>query len=158
MTRPNPHRVRDSLVSDACDAQRAQGKVPAVADNARYIEGVLARLDHKRAASKPRQAKQRPQRRRPRPRPGLLLPASLGVPLSEFDARLRKRLRLIRSRPEWAAKIKAINPLAVAGHLGPGKKQEATILIWKVLEESNAVWGDWKRPEPDGPVFFDQAK
>lgn len=57
--------------------------------------------------------------------------------------RMRVRLRLLRSKPDWAAKIKAINPLALQGQLGPEKQKHAEFLIREIIRASDGVFGPW---------------
>lgn len=57
--------------------------------------------------------------------------------------RMRARLRLLRSKPDWAAKLKTINPLALQGQLGPEKQKHAEFLVREVIESSEAVFGPW---------------
>ena len=59
--------------------------------------------------------------------------------------RMRERLRLLRSKPDWAAKLKTINPLALQGQLGPDKKKHAEFLVREVIKSSEAVFGPWWR-------------
>lgn len=59
--------------------------------------------------------------------------------------RLRARLRLLRSKPDWAAKLKAINPLALQGQLGPEKHRQAEHLVKEVIRASDAVFGPWMK-------------
>lgn len=57
--------------------------------------------------------------------------------------RMRKRLRLLRSKPEWEARLKTINPLALQGFLGPDKQKHATALVKEILDDSARVFGPW---------------
>lgn len=59
--------------------------------------------------------------------------------------RLRARLRLLRSKPDWAAKLKSINPLALQGHLGPEKQRHAEELVKQVIRDSERVFGPWMK-------------
>ncbi len=64
------------------------------------------------------------------------------------EQRLRARLRLLRSKPDWAARIKRVNPLALQGQLGPDKQKHAEFLIREVITESDRVFGPWMKAKP----------
>ena len=57
--------------------------------------------------------------------------------------RMRARLRLLRSKPDWSAKLKSINPLALQGQLGADKQKHAEHLVREVIKASEAVFGPW---------------
>lgn len=59
--------------------------------------------------------------------------------------RLRARLRLLRSKPDWAVRIRRVNPLALQGQLGPEKQKHAEFLIREVISDSDRVFGPWMR-------------
>lgn len=59
--------------------------------------------------------------------------------------RMRARLQLLRSKPDWAAKLKTINPLALQGQLGPDKQKHAEFLVREVIKSSEAVFGPWMK-------------
>ncbi len=77
--------------------------------------------------------------------------------LSQRDAlakrRMRTRLRLLRSKPDWANKLKVINPLALNGQLGPDKQKHAEHLVREVIRSSEAVFGPWWKAPPKKLVF-----
>lgn len=58
-------------------------------------------------------------------------------------SRMRARLRLLRSKPDWAARLKTINPLALQGQLGPEKQKHAEFLVAEVIRNSEVVFGPW---------------
>lgn len=58
-------------------------------------------------------------------------------------SRLRKRLRLLATLPEWRDRIRQVNPLALDGTLGIEKQNEAHAHIRKVVHDSDAVFGPW---------------
>ncbi len=60
-------------------------------------------------------------------------------------SRMRTRLRLLRSKPDWAAKIKAVNPLALNGQLGEEKQKHAEHLIREVIKASDVPFGPWMK-------------
>ncbi len=68
-------------------------------------------------------------------------------------ARLRKRLRLLASKPDWAEKLRQVNPLALNGQLGFEKQREAENYVRKVIRDSCAVFGEWMA-EPKGKRWF----
>lgn len=67
--------------------------------------------------------------------------------------RMRQRLRLLRSKPEWEARLKTINPLALQGHLGEDKQKHATLLVQEVIKDSERVFGPWWKAAPKKLVF-----
>lgn len=67
--------------------------------------------------------------------------------------RMRDRLRLLRSKPDWAAKLKRINPLALQGQLGPDKQKHAEFLVLEVIRASGDVFGPWWKA-PAKPMWF----
>jgi hypothetical protein len=67
--------------------------------------------------------------------------------------RMRTRLRLLRSKPDWAAKLRAINPLALNGQLGPDKQKHAEFLVREVIRSSESVFGPWWKAPPKKLVF-----
>ncbi len=73
--------------------------------------------------------------------------------MSEVERRMRKRLRLLRSKPDWAAKLRRINPLALAGTLGEEKRLEADAEVRKVIVASDATFGPWWK-EPERRLIF----
>lgn len=62
---------------------------------------------------------------------------------------VRKRIRLLRSKPEWAARLATINPLAANGSLGPVKREEAERAYWAIIKDSCRLFG---------PVFKGKAR
>ena len=67
--------------------------------------------------------------------------------------RMRQRLRLLRTKPEWAARLMRINPLALQGHLGEDKQKHATLLVQEVIKDSERVFGPWWKPTPQKLIF-----
>lgn len=67
--------------------------------------------------------------------------------------RMRARLRLLRSKPDWAERLKRINPLALQGQLGPDKQKHAEFLVREVIKASEAVFGPWWKG-PAQKVWF----
>jgi hypothetical protein len=68
--------------------------------------------------------------------------------IGEAEKRLRHRLRLLRSKPDWAKRLKRINPLALQGHLGDDKKRHAEMLVREVIDDSARVFGPWWKGAP----------
>jgi hypothetical protein len=62
--------------------------------------------------------------------------------------RMRARLRLLRSKPDWAVRLKRINPLALQGQLGPEKKKHAEFLVCEVIKASEVPFGPWWKAPP----------
>lgn len=171
------HWVRDSLLESAADAQRGNGMLPTPVDNSQYIEGVLLRLDAKErdqverpSSTKKTDAFQGEVEKRCE-RAGREAPSSYSVERNETKIRasevsgnleargvlwnrLWERVRLIKSRPEWADKIKCVNPRAISGALGPHKRHEAELALWKVIAETDKKWGEWWKPPPAKPLWF----
>ena len=67
--------------------------------------------------------------------------------------RLRERLRLLRSLPEWCDRLKQINPLVLQGHFGADKQRHAEELVKQVIRASNEKFGHWMKPQPKKLVF-----
>ncbi len=68
-------------------------------------------------------------------------------------ARLRKRLRLLASKPDWAEKLRQVNPLALNGQLGFEKQQQAEAYIRTIIRDSCRVFGEWLS-EPKKKLWF----
>ncbi len=62
--------------------------------------------------------------------------------------RLRARIRLLASKPDWADKLKRINPLALQGQLGADKQKHAEFLVMEVIRASDATFGPWMKGTP----------
>lgn len=62
---------------------------------------------------------------------------------AQAKVRMRARLRLLRSKPDWADRLKRINPLALQGQLGADKQKHAEFLVTEVIRASEAVFGPW---------------
>ncbi len=67
--------------------------------------------------------------------------------------RMRQRLRLLRSKPEWAQRLMTINPLALQGHLGEEKQKHATYLVQEIIKDSERVFGPWWKGQSKKLVF-----
>jgi len=174
--------TRDALVESACDAQRAQGKIPTVVNNERFIVDTLHGMDAKKREPKKPKPKKEARTRRPgavqreveryAKRNGIELakgnwqidkthrPLVAGgdifteKKLSLVHKRLRDRVRLLRGYPEWADRIASVNPIATSGQLGPAKQKEAQAALWKVIEMSNEKFGHWMKPPAERPLYF----
>lgn len=66
---------------------------------------------------------------------------------------LRKRVRLLMSKPDWRAKLELMNPLAWTGDLGAEKQRSAKVYFWQVIQASDKVFGDWAKVK-DKPLWF----
>lgn len=171
--------ARELLEADVAEAQKRRGKLPTSADNARYMADVLRRLDRKKSenalapvsgVSKKPGAREAEAKKRAARAGFELLPGSWSIdrpkPLAvapggafqivknmpEWERRMRARLRLLRSKPDWADKLKRINPLALQGALGPEKKREATNAVIAVIDASNATFGHWMKTKAP-PIY-----
>ncbi len=58
-------------------------------------------------------------------------------------SRLRKRIRLLLSKPDWREKMMQVNPLALNGQLGFEKQQEAENYVRTVIRDSCRIFGEW---------------
>lgn len=67
--------------------------------------------------------------------------------------RMRTRLRLLRSKPDWYNKLASVNPIALQGYLGEAKQKEAESYIRQVIKDSNAVFGDWWKAPAKKLIF-----
>lgn len=170
--------AREMLEADAAEAQKRRGKMPTPTDNTRYMTEILNRLDRKSsdghrvvAASptkKPGALEAEAQKRAARVGVELLpgtwsieRPAPLAVDpggalqvkrMDVAEKRMRARLRLLRSKPDWADRLKRINPLALQGALGASKKRDATRLVHEVIEASNVTFGHWMKVKA-APIY-----
>lgn len=167
--------AKDELLKSASDAQRANGKVPTVVDNEKFITTILEQNDRRAADAKPikrdepvddrkdrrhKEAVKRAQRAGFSLTPGWELSSSPRVPLAlggsalevkkmgKLEKRMRARLRLLRSKPDWANRLKRINPLALQGQLGHEKHLEAVEEVKKVIRASNVTFGHWMKDRP----------
>lgn len=67
-------------------------------------------------------------------------------------ALLCRRLRILAASPDWAAKVKAVNPLAAQGQLGPEKQAHAEQVYRDVVADSDRAFGPWMKI-PVTPVW-----
>jgi hypothetical protein len=63
------------------------------------------------------------------------------------DELKRARIRLLMSKPEWAARLKVVNPV-IASSGTPEQKRECEALYLKVFEGAEAVFGPWWKTPP----------
>ena len=178
-------RAKELLVEAACAEQAAKGMLPSPTDNERYLVDLVNRMDRRRADAPSRplvrdgkkpgafavEAERRARRhgfeltggwqvdaaRRPLALGGAAFEATtkvMGLP----ERRLRDRLRLLRSKPEWADRLKRINPLALQGAAGktPEQRSErrlaAVAAVRAVIEASNTTFGHWAKDPAPAPV------
>ncbi len=168
------------MVQDATTKQREAGQIPRIHDVTKYIREVVERVERKNAAAPkvwdtapspavPRttrtadelnvELKRRiaagPTCRTPGTGPGIVVQGeeepALGV--SHTTKMLVARIRLLKSKPEWAARMMTINPLATSGALGPEKRQHAEALYQRIIEDSDRIFGPWWKPPPER-LFF----
>jgi hypothetical protein len=181
-----PSHAVDEIVRDACNEQRGRGLIPRVGDVRSYVQGIVERMDRKEPARAPqRDAKPAPRLLNPHTDQGALegeykkrlarkgheaLPGAWRIDRtptnklispkklrSKGEKLLAARIRLIGKNPEWSAKFKRINPQALAGNLGEEKRLAAARAYMQVIEDSNRVFGDWKK-ERSRPIFLDGGK
>lgn len=164
--------VKDALMKGAAEEQSKKGMLPATVDNDRYLADVLNRMDRKTSEATP-QAPIKPQKKpgafeaeakRRAEQEGFTLsgnwqvtntpkPLALGGSMVEVKKaetilrkRLRLRIRLMRETPEFEARMKRINPLALQGQFGREKRERAAAEWRKLLAASDRKWGDWRKP------------
>lgn len=63
------------------------------------------------------------------------------------DELKRARIRLLMSKPEWAARLKVVNPV-IASSGTPEQRKECEALYLKVFEDAEAVFGPWWKTPP----------
>ena len=170
MTVERDRGALDALVRDACEQQAVHGVMPTPEPVRRELAPFLSDLDARTAARKPKPSTAASTGKREgaiadeyRRRTGRTLnPGEYGierrapgqgqlaapVKRAEGEWMVIRRLRLLKRYPDWAARIKGVNPMAAAGNLGPDKKREAESLYKSILKESERVFG---------PIFFKRA-
>ncbi len=164
----DPHAVKDALLEGAVSEQRTKGIMPTPEVAESYFEGILNRLD--RVEKKPQvgktetkenkvenEANRRAERagfsiegsweleNRPLAAGGDQLVVTKEAPLAKL---LRHRIRLLRNRRDWRAKLERINPFALQGRLGEEKQLHATELVRQIVKDSNVIFGDWWKAKP----------
>jgi hypothetical protein len=182
----NPISVKESLVRDVCNDQKARGLEPTHQAAEEYWKETLERVD-KKAAVQERKAKAPAPA--PAPAPGSKKAGmdrqlrKLGVstdyevttreavpeaaPEEEAQSFLEqaatrerelllKRMKLLKSKPELRVQIECL-ALAVTGMFGPGKQGYAIHELERIIERSNAVFGDWRK-EPVPTLYFGGGK
>jgi hypothetical protein len=178
--------AKELLVESACEEQRGKGKVPTPTDNEKYLVGIMERMDRRKADSPVPHRANNPTKKpgafekeldkRCRQAGFEMLPGSWRVdqsapkPLAlggeQFhtglmgvaEKRMRRRLRFLRSKPEWGDRIRSINPLALQGQLGHEKRIEAERYLRKILHAADVKFGEWWKPPSAGPQYFHGQK
>ncbi len=162
-----PANLVEELVRDGIAPQRERGVIPRVNEVKKYVAGIVERLERsnedQRLRIKPtptpaaaaaavaaaRRAGQSPMEgswgvaRAPLKRKSSILTSLEEKRHSVQAGRMRTRLRLLASKPDWAAKIKAVNPLALNGQLGLEKQKHAEHIVREVVKASDAIFGPW---------------
>jgi hypothetical protein len=59
----------------------------------------------------------------------------------------RRRIRLLMSKPDWAARLATINPI-VASSGTPEQKRECEAAYLKIFEDAERVFGPWWKDAP----------
>lgn len=175
MSTERPNNVVEELVRDAVEPQRQKGKVPDVNAVHGVVRGIVERMERKQSDRTVRETpverpepikrdmsqleqeyRRRLQRAGESPLPGKWSVERTPSPvkpkanrvMSLAEERMRKRLRTLRQHPEWAARLKRINPLALNGQLGLDKKKHAEQLVREVIDDSTRVFGPWWKDRP----------
>lgn len=161
--------VKGPLLEGAATEQRKKGMLPTTVDNERYLVDVLNRMDRKKSDAKatikaPVNSQKKPgafeaeaKRRgyelagnwRVTNDPKPLAAGGSTVQLvkdTPIKKRLRMRIRAMQDHPEFRAKMKRINPLALQGQLGKDSQHRAKAEWDRLLDLSNKKWGEWWKP------------
>lgn len=179
MARVNPV---DSLVEAGADEQRQRGLIPDVSNIRRYVVDVVERVEAKRerkvflksaavAPTAPRDTDslERELRRRLNRRGLEVIEGKWTIERggnrlarkkktqSHGEKLMRARIRLLGSLPDWAAKLRRINPLALAGHLGEDKRRHAEAAVKQIITDSERTLGPWYK-DPARRLTFDLSK
>lgn len=172
MTTEKPANCIDALVRGAAEEDRQAGLIPRVAEHRAFVQGIVERMERKDA--------DRPARPAPAPtrdeaaqqiaaelareddadnvlggevRIERRTPSEQVAAIRSKGAELMaKRIRLLNQHPEWATRIKEVNPLTLNGAHGPEKRKHAEALVMKVIADSERVFGPWWK-EPVAPVY-----
>ena len=153
--------LRDALVSDAVEAQKATGKEFCAPAAESYIVEVLRGMDRKESdrptpvsTSKKSDAVGREfEKRSGHQLDGWQLdrkPTKLKT-IDEVKAtgyrRLQKRIRWIATKPDLFAELQSVTPALVAGV--PETREKAAERLRALIEKSNRLYGrDWRLAEP----------
>lgn len=183
MDQNNPIEVKESLVRDVCTDQKARGLEPTVKDAEDFWVETLERVD-KKAAARERKAKPAPapapgskkagmdrqlkklgvstdydvvtREAVPEAAPEKEAQSFLEQAIAKEKQLLLKRMKLLKSKPELRSQIECL-ALAATGMFGPGKQGYAIHQLEKIIERSNAVFGDWRK-EPVPTLYFGGGK
>lgn len=178
---PGSRDALDSLMGDACEAQKLNGHIPTPQEVQDFFTGIMVNIDAKEAekAGKPEPTPQAPQ---PVPLDEKLAqmqeaynkkgghgplewvdPKTVQKPIDTPEVqkldyvpknlrkRLQARIKLLTERntrgeykrPDFAQRMKT----AWAGAFGLSRHQ-ALSAMYDVLEDSNRLFGDWRKPPP----------
>ncbi len=167
----------DWMLEDYAKEQREAGKLPKVTEAKSYLIPILDKIERKpkpAAVGQPSRQEQHGTDEKVQQRANDLgweidrrafnVPKPVKKKLTIIEQRLRKRIRLLTARangeyvyPEWAAKIRQLNPLALNGTLGEEKRRHAAHLSMQIIEDSNRVFGDWRKDRGE-KLFSTNAK
>lgn len=175
----NDTEVKQSIVDDACIAQRKRGIMPTPTANEAYIMPILEKFDRQQASAKDKpKAKPAPAKkdtnaiqaeynRRMRQRglepmkaeivqreaPKKILPKPrMSEWMKQYRNHILLRLRVMKAHPEYKAKVEAL-AFACTGIFGKEKQNEAIFKIKELIEESGKHFGDWRK-WPTNPISF----
>ncbi len=150
----------DSLLTDLANDQRNRGLIPNVTDAKAYLVPVIEKIERTpkpvavvkqpeqahvsdKVQDKARELGWSVDRRTFSP----TLPKHVRKKLTQIEQRIRARIRLLTTKSEWVVRLKQINPLALSGTLGEDKRKHAAMLVMQLLDDSNRVFGDWRKPK-----------
>lgn len=147
----------DAMLTDVADEQRNRGLIPDVTNAKSYLVPIVDRAARKADQPKPTKpepaAPQQDKVLAEAERRGVhgkwsidrRVPSGVSKKLTRIEQRLRKRIRLLASKPDWAAKLKELNPLALAGTLGEERRRHAAHLVMEIINDSDRVFGPWNK-------------
>ncbi len=174
MSRADPLDVKAALVEDGTEEQRHNGYEPTPRAIEEFVVPILERLERK---ERDKQAAPRATQKKPgavkaeyERRGGEHYDAwtvergeKEQVPFAPIRTKtltldpgaqaITRRIRLLRSKPEWALRLATINPLAANGTLGPEKRKEAELAYWRILLDSVRLFGPILSTPPK-PLWF----
>lgn len=154
---PKPE-TKDALLGDAIEAQRRFGQEPDPRSVSRVLDRVLAKMDAKerepRKAAAPPSVERSPVEVIESRDDGVEVyrrPIDANAPIRRAPAvspnvrRLLNRIALLKTKPDWVPRLKAVNPLALAGCFGFDKQAQATRAIIRVCDDSDRLFGPWRQ-------------
>ena len=169
--------MRSGLLKDMSDHQRGRGKVPTASDNETLMVPIFERIEQRQrerdGRPKPKLTPAEPTRRteakakaagwkitRDEDERTDKIRTLDGISAEVFN-RLYPRVQLLLSkheheilgRPSWRERILAVIAKKWRGH--PAQEYVAELI--QICEESNELFGDWKK-DVAAPIFFDVGR